>query len=33
VKKVPAWSRWWLLMTLLALLTAEWIWRRRLGLA
>jgi hypothetical protein len=33
VKKVPAWSRWWLLALLLALLTVEWVWRRRLGLA
>lgn len=31
--KVPLWSRWWLLLTLLVLLTVEWIWRRRLGLA
>jgi len=33
IKKVPAWSRWWLLAALLGLITAEWVWRRRLGLA
>ena len=33
IKKVPAWSRWWLLAALLGLMTAEWVWRRRLGLA
>jgi uncharacterized membrane protein len=32
-KKAPAWSRWWLLSLLLALLTAEWVWRRRVGMA
>ncbi len=31
--KVPLWSRWWLLGLLLVLLTAEWAWRRNLGLA
>jgi hypothetical protein len=30
---IPLWSRWWLLGLLLGLLTAEWIWRRTLGLA
>jgi uncharacterized membrane protein len=33
IKKVPAWSRWWLLTLLLGLLTIEWVYRRRLGLA
>jgi uncharacterized membrane protein len=33
VKKTPAWSGWWLLSSLIALLTVEWIWRRSLGLA
>ena len=33
IKKVPAWSRWWLLSLIVALLTVEWIWRRRIGLA
>ncbi len=33
VKKTPAWSVWWLLAALIVLLTVEWAWRRRLGLA
>jgi uncharacterized membrane protein len=33
VKKTPAWSIWWLLWLLIGLLTVEWIWRRRVGLA
>ncbi|MDR3636298.1 MAG: glutamine amidotransferase [Isosphaeraceae bacterium] len=33
VKRAPVWSRWWLLALLLVLLTTEWVWRRRLGLA
>jgi uncharacterized membrane protein len=33
VRKVPLWSRWWLLILLLTLLTVEWAWRRALGLA
>ena len=33
VKARPAWSRGWLLATLIALLTVEWAWRRRIGLA
>jgi uncharacterized membrane protein len=33
VKAMPAWSRWWLLSLLIALLTIEWAWRRRIGLA
>src|SRR5262249_35276380 len=33
VREVPIWSRWWLLSLLIALLTVEWIWRRRVGLA
>ncbi len=33
IKVVPAWSRWWLLVVIVSLLTVEWVWRRRLGLA
>jgi uncharacterized membrane protein len=33
IKKAPMWSRWWLLTLLLGLLTVEWVYRRRLGLA
>jgi uncharacterized membrane protein len=33
IKARPAWSRGWLLTMLIALLTVEWIWRRRIGLA
>jgi uncharacterized membrane protein len=33
VRKVPLWSRWWLLGLLLGLLSAEWFWRRSVGLA
>jgi len=33
IRKIPLWSRWWRLGLLLVLLTAEWAWRRRLGLA
>jgi hypothetical protein len=33
IRKAPAWNHWWLLMLLIALLSTEWIWRRRLGLA
>lgn len=33
VKKTPLWSTWWLWTWLLGLLTAEWIWRRSVGLA
>jgi uncharacterized membrane protein len=33
IRKAPAWNQWWLLMLLIALLSTEWIWRRRLGLA
>ena len=33
IRQVPLWSRWWLLGLLLLLLTSEWVWRRRLGLA
>jgi uncharacterized membrane protein len=29
----PAWSKWWLWLLLLGLLTSEWIWRRTTGLA
>jgi uncharacterized membrane protein len=33
VRKTPAWSNWWLLAGLLGVLTIEWCWRRRIGLA
>ncbi|MEE8452980.1 MAG: glutamine amidotransferase [Thermoguttaceae bacterium] len=33
VRKVPLWDRWWLIGTLVVLLTVEWIWRRSVGLA
>jgi uncharacterized membrane protein len=33
VKETPAWSGWWLLSLLIVLLTIEWVWRRRVGLA
>ncbi|HUQ69294.1 MAG TPA: hypothetical protein VM165_07225, partial [Planctomycetaceae bacterium] len=33
VKQTPLWSTWWLWCWLLGLLTAEWIWRRVVGLA
>ena len=33
IETTPAWSVWWLLALLLVLLTIEWIWRRRLGMA
>jgi uncharacterized membrane protein len=33
VKQTPAWSGWWLLSSLIALLAVEWLWRRSLGLA
>jgi uncharacterized membrane protein len=33
VRKVPTWSTWWLWATLVTLLTAEWVWRRAVGLA
>lgn len=29
----PAWSRWWMWLSLLGLLTCEWAWRRVTGLA
>jgi uncharacterized membrane protein len=32
-RTTPLWSRWWLLLLLLGLLSAEWIWRRSIGLA
>ncbi len=32
-RRQPAWSHWWLMMTLLGLLTAEWFLRRSKGLA
>ncbi|MEX2137876.1 MAG: glutamine amidotransferase [Pirellulales bacterium] len=33
VRKTPAWSNWWLLGGLLGVLSIEWCWRRRIGLA
>ncbi len=33
IRKIPLWSRWWLLSLLLVLLAVEWGWRRHLGLA
>ena len=33
VKGTPAWSVWSLMSLLIAVLTTEWIWRRRVGLA
>ena len=32
-RRQPAWSQWWLMMTLLGLLTVEWFLRRSVGLA
>lgn len=32
-RTTPLWSRWELLIVLVGLLTAEWIWRRKIGLA
>jgi uncharacterized membrane protein len=32
-RTTPLWSRWWLLALFASLLTAEWIWRRSIGLA
>jgi hypothetical protein len=33
IRRSPLWSNGWLLSLLLGLLTAEWCWRRYLGLA
>jgi uncharacterized membrane protein len=33
VKMTPAWSQAWILVLLIVLLTIEWVWRRRIGLA
>ena len=33
IRRMPAWSQWWLLLVLIMLLTVEWVWRRWLGLA
>jgi hypothetical protein len=33
IRKTPVWSNWWLLGGLLGVLTIEWCWRRRIGLA
>lgn len=32
VRKSPWWSQWWILSTIMGLMTVEWFWRRRLGL-
>jgi len=32
VRKSPLWSQWWILGTIMGLMTVEWFWRRRLGL-
>lgn len=33
VKRTPAWNNWWVLLALFGLLGAEWLLRRRIGLA
>jgi uncharacterized membrane protein len=33
IKATPAWSVWWLVSLLVLLLTIEWVWRRRVGMA
>jgi uncharacterized membrane protein len=33
IRRMPAWSRWWLLLLLITLLSVEWVQRRWLGLA
>jgi hypothetical protein len=33
IRRSPLWSNVWILSLLLGLLTVEWCWRRRLGLA
>lgn len=33
IKRSPVWSNWWLWGLVVGLLTVEWCWRRRLGLA
>jgi uncharacterized membrane protein len=33
IRRTPAWSRWWLLVSFIALLSVDWVWRRWLGLA
>jgi hypothetical protein len=33
IQRSPIWSNWWLIGTLLGLLTVDWCWRRKLGLA
>ena len=32
VRKSPWWDQWWILGTILGLMSIEWFWRRRLGL-
>lgn len=33
VSRTPLWNEWWLITLIVGLLTAEWIWRRAVGLA
>ncbi len=33
VRRTPLWDEWWLITLIIGLLTAEWIWRRAVGLA
>lgn len=33
IHTTPLWSRWWLLTLLIGLLTIEWVWRRKIGMA
>lgn len=33
ISRTPLWSTWWLWTTLMTLLTIEWLWRRKIGLA
>ncbi len=33
VSRAPLWSRWWLWLWIISLLTVEWLWRRKIGLA
>ncbi len=33
ISRAPLWSRWWLWLWMIGLLTIEWVWRRKIGLA
>ena len=33
IRRSPLWSNWWLWGLVIGMLTVEWCWRRRLGLA